>query len=232
MILVDILGKIKEIGENKMKKTTTTTTTTVVTEEVNAVHIVCILDRSGSMGHLAPEVIGSFNNFVNEQKAEEGKAYLTLVLFDDQYDVVYDRIDIQEVPELTSKLYYARGMTAMNDAIGKAINACTDKDVMVLIQTDGMENMSREYKNADIKKLVSEKEALGWDFTFLGANIDTMAEGNSRGFAASKSFSFDASVQGVQTAYNSMDASTKAYRSMKSAEWDGSTLASEATDIK
>ncbi len=212
-----------------MGKTTTTTTTTVVTETTeNAVHIICILDRSGSMGRLTTEVIGSFNNFLKEQKAEDGKAYLTLVLFDNKYEVVYDRIDLMEVPDLTPEVYFARGMTAMYDAIGITINSCKDKDVMVLIQTDGYENASHEYGKTDIKKLITAKEALGWDFIFLGANIDTVAEGSNIGISSAKSVSFEANARGIDMAYSSMDSSTKMYRNMKSAEWDNEDILSKS----
>lgn len=186
----------------------------------NAVHIICVLDRSGSMSSLAVEVINSFNNFLIEQKAEKGKAFLTLVLFDDKYEVLYDRVDIQDVNPLNDKMYYARGMTGLYDAIGKAINSTEDKDAMVLIQTDGYENSSQEYNQSSIKELISKKEKLGWDFIFLGANIDTMAEGSKMGLDSSKSMSFEATDAGVMMAYNSMDMATKSYRSAKLAEWE------------
>ena len=186
----------------------------------NAVHIVCILDRSGSMSSLQTEVINSFNNFLKEQQDEKGKAYLTLVLFDDKYEVVHDRVNIKDVPQLNEKVYFARGMTGLYDAIGKGVNSIKDKDVMVLIQTDGYENSSQEYTQKSIKDLISKKEDKGWDFIFLGANIDTMAEGSKMGIAASKSVSFQANSAGVEMAYMTMDASTKSYRSAKLAEWE------------
>jgi len=175
--------------------------------------IICILDRSGSMGGLATEVINSFNNFITEQKEVKGKAKVTLVLFDDQYDLVLDRVKLNDVPELTEATYFARGMTAMNDAIGRTIKNVKEgtNKAIVLIQTDGYENASHEYTNAQIKVMVKEKEDGGWNFVFLGANIDTVAEGGLRGF--DKSFSFDNNARGVQTAYASMSASTVAYRS-------------------
>ena len=185
-----------------------------------AVHIICILDRSGSMRPLAEEVINSFNGFLEEQKEEKGQAYLTLVLFDNKYDVVYDRVAIKDVEPIDKSIYFARGMTGLYDAIGMAINSCTDNDAMVLIQTDGDENCSQEYDHKEIKKLISEKEKIGWDFIFLGANIDTMAEGHKMGIDSSKSVSFEATNNGVAMAYASMDFATKSYRSAKLAEWD------------
>jgi len=186
----------------------------------NAVHIICVLDRSGSMASLSDEVINSFNHFLKEQQSEKGKAYLTLVLFDDRYEVVYDRVNLKNVKPIDSSIYYARGMTGLYDAIGKAINSNTDKDAMVLIQTDGHENSSHEYNQDSIKKLIKKKEDIGWDFIFLGANIDTKTEGFKMGITASKSVSFEASANGVEQAYFSMDTATKLYRSAKLNEWE------------
>lgn len=185
------------------------------------VHIICILDRSGSMASLATEVIGSYNEFITTQQKEPGKAKVTLVLFDDKYEVVYDMVSLKKVPKLTEKEYFTRGMTGMFDAIGKAINSSTAKDAMVLIQTDGHENSSVEYNSESIKKLIAEKEAQGWDFIFLGANIDAADTGASFGIMGSKSVQYDASVNGVKMAFNSMNTVTTSYRSMKQAEFTG-----------
>lgn len=185
------------------------------------VHIICILDRSGSMGSLATEVIGSYNEFIKTQQAEPGKAKVTLVLFDDKYEVVYDMVKLEKVPQLTEKEYFTRGMTGMFDAIGKAITSSDAKDAMVLIQTDGMENSSSEYNKESIKALIAEKEDAGWDFIFLGANIDAADAGASFGMMASKSVQYDASVDGVKDAFMSMSNSTTSYRSMKQAEFAG-----------
>ncbi len=179
------------------------------------VEIICILDRSGSMYSLAPEVIGSFNNFVVEQIAEEGQANLTLVLFDNKYEVVYDSVPLNEVPKLTEDVYFARGMTGMYDAIGKAVSSCTAKDAMVLIQTDGFENSSTEYTKDSIKSLIKEKEDIGWDFIFLGANMDAADEGQKFGMSLDKSISFDASSNGITAAYASMSNATTTYRKSK-----------------
>lgn len=185
----------------------------------NFVHIVCILDRSGSMGSLAVEVINSFNHFIQEQKAEPGKAKLTLVLFDNEIKTVYDRIKLKDVPELTSTEYYARGLTSLYDAIGTTLNRIEDDNVMVLIQTDGHENSSREYSQSDIKSLIEAKEDQGWDFTFLGANIDAADVGTGFGLSLDKTVQYAASNAGVSNAFVSMDASTKMYRNAKAEEF-------------
>ncbi len=179
------------------------------------IDIICILDRSGSMMSLQDEVVNSFNEFISDQRKEKGKARVTLVLFDDKYEVVYDRIKLKDVPELTREVYFARGMTSLLDAVGKTIKASDAKDAMVLIQTDGHENSSREFKKADIKALIKEKEDQGWDFLFLGANIDTVSVGSGIGIAASKTASFAANDAGVKNAYASMSKMSSEYRSMK-----------------
>ena len=182
---------------------------------LNPVHIICILDRSGSMSSLTSEVIGSFNHFLDEQKAEDGEAKLTLVLFDNEYEVVYDQVDIKEVKHIDNSIYYTRGMTAMNDAIGMTISKYTDADAIVLIQTDGHENSSSEYTRERVKELITEKEKLGWDFTFLGANIDAQAEAQSLGISVDKAVQFAANASGVTASYASMDMNTKLYRASK-----------------
>ncbi len=179
------------------------------------IDIICILDRSGSMMSLQDEVVNSFNEFISDQRKEKGKARVTLVLFDDKYEVVYDRIKLKDVPELTREVYFARGMTSLLDAVGKTIKASDAKDAMVLIQTDGHENSSREFKKADIKALIKEKEDQGWDFLFLGANIDTVSVGSGIGIAATKTASFAANDAGVKNAYTSMSKMSSEYRSMK-----------------
>jgi uncharacterized protein YegL len=175
-------------------------------------HIVSVLDRSGSMKHLVDEVIGSFNNFVEEQKKLDGKAELTLVVFDENYEVIYDRVDIQKVEPLTTEQYYARGMTALNDAIGNTIETFKKKkNVIFLVQTDGHENSSHKFTNSDIKKLVEDKQSKGWEFVFFGANIDAFAEGNCRGFKNTQGFM--ATVKGVKDSYMSLTRCVKSYRS-------------------
>lgn len=179
------------------------------------VQIICILDRSGSMGSLASDVIGSYNTFIKQQQREPGEAEVTLVLFDSEYEVVYDKMDLKKVPELTDKEYFTRGSTALLDAIGRAVSTCTAKDAMVLIQTDGEENSSREYTKDMIKKLIDDKEKLGWDFIFLGANIDAISAGDSFGMKGGKSFQYTASSDGMKGAFDTMSNATSSYRKSK-----------------
>jgi len=110
-------------------------------------------------------------------------------------------------------------MTSLYDAIGKTLTSVCDKNVMVLIQTDGFENSSQEYNQTAIKNLISSKEDLGWDFTFLGANIDTVKEGSKIGLSASKSIDFAPTTRGVEMAYMAMSNATSTYRNLKDDEW-------------
>jgi uncharacterized protein YegL len=173
-------------------------------------HIICILDRSGSMSTVAEEVRSNFNHFLKEQQELEGKAKLTLVLFDDRYKLIYDEVDLQKAKPLTSEQYYARGMTAMNDAIGRTLtNKARKQKAIVFIHTDGHENDSKEYSNKDVKKLVKKLEKK-WEFIFVGAGIDAMAANKDYGFrhtlnAKKTSRSFD-------NQYDMFGAATSCYR--------------------
>lgn len=179
------------------------------------INIVAVLDRSGSMMNLQTEVINSFNEFVRGEKTKANKNdTLSLVLFDDHYDMVWDSIKLKDVPELTSKLYFARGMTALNDAIGKTINTFSKKkNILFLIQTDGYENASQEWTNETLKKEVKKKTEKGWKFVFTGANIDSFAEGASRGFDAINTMNFDATTNGVAETRRFYSNSLGSYRS-------------------
>jgi len=192
------------------------------------IDIICILDRSGSMRPLQVEVINSFNKFVKDQLKEKGKAKLTLVLFDDKYEIIHDRIKLKDVPDLTEEVYFARGMTSLMDAVGKTITTSKAKDAMVLIQTDGYENSSHEYNQAAIKKLIKEKEDQGWDFMFLGANINAADTGAGYGLHFSKTTQFVSNKAGIKMSFASMGMSSTNYRSMKAKEFEDANDASSA----
>lgn len=175
-------------------------------------HIICMLDRSGSMQSLQNEVINSFNNFIEKQK-KSGKAFLTLVLFDDEYSLILDKVKLETVKPIDESIYFARGMTALYDAIGKTLNRYpAEEKALVLIQTDGAENSSQEFKKADIKRIIEEKEKNNWEFVFLGANIDASSEGLSIGLSSDKTVQFAASANGIRDAYASMNATSNLYK--------------------
>ena len=132
--------------------------------------IVCILDRSGSMSGSEQDVIGGFNSFIQEQKKVKGKARVSLVLFDHEYDVVLDRVKLKKVKPMTE--FVVRGSTGLNDAIGNSITRLGKaKKAIFLIQTDGGENSSREFTTEAIKTLVEKKESEGWEFIFAGTGL-------------------------------------------------------------
>lgn len=149
----------------------------------NITETVFILDRSGSMSGLESDTIGGFNSMLKKQKELDGKCYVSTVLFDSVSEVIHDRLDIGEVKELTDKEYYARGCTALTDAVGGAIHHietihkyARPEDVpehtIFIITTDGMENASRRYSAETVRRMVEEKKKEGWEFIFMAANID------------------------------------------------------------
>lgn len=178
------------------------------------VEIIVIADRSGSMQSIKDDAIGGFNTFLQEQQKVEGEANLTLVLFDDQYEVPIESKPINEVAQLNEDTFVPRGMTALNDAIGKTIAKLREKNpkkAIVCIITDGMENCSREYTNAgSIKKLMEEVKDKGWEVIYLAANQDAFAEGGMRGIANNKNFTADS--VGVRSAYSDASLNTTSYR--------------------
>ena len=187
--------------------------------------IIVVLDRSGSMHHIKADTIGGFNQFLNEQKKQKGKAEMSLVLFDDQYEVVFERLDIQTIVELNDETFVPRGTTALLDAIGKTISStystiksAKKKDrpeqVIFVVITDGMENASKEYTREAIFNMITEmKEKDKWEFMFLGANQDAIEVGGQYGFAADSSLTYAANSKGVSTSYMAMSDKISTYRS-------------------
>ena len=182
----------------------------------NITELVFILDRSGSMGGLESDTIGGFNSMLNKQKKEDGRAYVSTVLFDHETEVLHDRVPIEKVPELTDKDYTVRGCTALLDAIGSAIHHIGNvhkyarpEDVpehtMFVIITDGMENASRRYSGKEIKKKIEkEKSKYGWEFLFIGANIDAIATARNFGISEDRAVNYKADRQGTGVVYESV----------------------------
>ncbi len=170
----------------------------------NITELVFILDRSGSMGGLESDTIGGFNSLIEKQKKEEGECYVSTVLFDNVSEVIHDRVKLSEVKPLTEKEYYVRGCTALIDAIGGAIKHigsihkyARPEDVpehtMFVITTDGMENSSHIYSSDEVKKMVEErKEKYGWEFLFIGANIDSVETAMHFGIGADRAVNYHA----------------------------------------
>lgn len=185
-------------------------------ENNNLTELVFILDRSGSMAGLESDTIGGFNAMIRKQKKEEGEAYVSTVLFDNVSNVLHDRIKLQDVPEMTAEDYTVRGCTALMDAIGSAIRHIGNihkyarpEDVpahtMFIITTDGQENASHHYSSTEIKRMIGrQKEKYGWEFLFIGANIDAVETAAGFGIDRNRAVNYNADSMGTQTLYETL----------------------------
>lgn len=190
----------------------------------NLTQIVFILDRSGSMEDLTDDTIGGFNSFIVEQKKQEGEAILTTVLFDDKYEVLHDAVSIKDVKLLTSKDYFARGSTALLDAVGMTISRVGQKlsdmkeearpsKVIVVITTDGMENNSHEFSKQQIQAMIEHQtNKYSWQFLFLGANIDSVSTAQNLGISADFASNYNADSAGTGRMYESLSRSVGTFR--------------------
>ena len=184
--------------------------------------IIFILDRSGSMFSLTKDTIGGFNTFIKEQKKQEGEARLTTVLFDHEYKLLHDGLDISKVPELTEKDYIPRGSTALLDAIGKTVANVNSRlikkeempQVIFVITTDGKENASEEYQKSDVRTMIENMQKNHkWQFIFLGANMDAVSEAQDLGIGRQFASTYTADAIGTDSLYMSMTKSVANYRS-------------------
>jgi len=228
---------------NKKKKVTTVTTTvtTVTSEPTNEkTQIVCILDRSGSMSSIMSDSIGGFNTFLKQQKELPDEATLTVALFDDKYELLYDDVDIKKVKDITNKEWFPRGVTALYDAIGKTINNVkathaklgveAPAKVLVCVVTDGHENASREYSRSDVQKLIQDCEKDDWNFIYLAANQDAFAVGSSFGISYGNTYTYTASADGVANMSMTLNNASVNYRSMSSSDGDFKTKSKSLID--
>lgn len=192
--------------------------------------VVFILDRSGSMSGLESDTIGGFNSMISKQKKEDGEAVISTVLFDDQQEVVYDRQPVKMVEPMTDRQYYVRGCTALLDAIGGAIHHIGNvhkyareedrpEKTMFIITTDGMENASRFYTYDRVKYMVErQKEKYGWEFLFLGANIDAISVAARFGINADRAINYECDQVGTSLNYQVMSETITALRRAKNKE--------------
>ena len=199
----------------------------------NLTEIVFILDRSGSMAGLEDDTIGGFNAMIAKQKSEPGEALVSTVLFDNVSEVIHDRVDIQRIEPMSRKDYYVRGCTALLDAVGGAIHHIGNvhkyareedrpEKTLFVITTDGMENASRKYSYDRLKAMIErQKEKYGWEFLFLGANIDATKEATRFGIDADRAANYHADSKGTGVIYAAVSeavCSVRASRPM-SKEW-------------
>ena len=197
--------------------------------------VVFILDRSGSMSGLEADTIGGFNATLEKQKKEKGDVLWSTVLFDDKHEVVHDRVPISKIEKLTEKEYYVRGCTALLDAVGRAIHHIGNvhkyarpEDVpgrtLFVITTDGMENASREYTYAQVKQMIERQtEKYGWEFLFLGANMDAVSVAGRMGIRPELSATFINDGTGISTNYHAVSEAMCSFRA-------GGVIADEALE--
>jgi len=191
----------------------------------NLSELIFILDRSGSMAGLEADTIGGYNSMIEKQKQEPGEAKVTTVLFDDEYELLHDAVDIKKIAPMTNKQYFARGMTALMDAVGKTINSVGNRlantpeeerpaQVIVVITTDGYENASLEFNKSKVKEMIEHQtNKYSWKFMFLGANIDAANEAASIGIAGDWTAQYAASGYGTQSVYACVDSVLTSLRS-------------------
>ena len=190
--------------------------------------VVFILDRSGSMSGLEADTIGGFNSMIAKQKKEEGEAYISTVLFDDTCEVLYDRVPVNKVEPMNDNQYYVRGCTALLDAIGGAIHHIGNvhkyareedrpEKTLFIITTDGMENASRQYSYEKVKEMVArQKEKYGWEFLFLGANIDAIDVAGKFGIDSNRALNYVSDHKGTQLNYEVLNKTVSEFRASKS----------------
>lgn len=187
--------------------------------------LIFILDRSGSMCGLESDTIGGFNSMLEKQKKEEGEAIITTVLFDDKYELLHDRINVKDVAPITDKDYFVRGTTALLDAIGRTINKIINEQknkseqeraehVLFVIITDGMENASQEYSLNKVREMIEyQKNNYGWEFIFLGANIDAIATAERFGISKDRAVNYNADGEGILLNYQVISKTVSCMRS-------------------
>ena len=190
----------------------------------NLTELVFILDRSGSMHGLEADTIGGFNSMIEKQKKEDGEALISTILFNQECQVIHDRVNIRDIRPMTEKDYTASGCTALLDAIGGAVHHignvhkyAREEDIpehtIFVITTDGLENASRRYSSERVKRMIEhEKEKYGWEFLFLGANIDAVETAAQFGIREDRAVNFHSDQEGTALNYRVLDQAISSVR--------------------
>ena len=191
----------------------------------NLTELVFILDRSGSMQGLEGDTIGGFNAMLKKQKSEPGRALVSTVLFDDKVELLHDRVPLNQVRPITEQEYYVRGCTALLDAVGGAIQHIGNvhkyarredrpRHTLFVITTDGMENASRRYTPSQVKEMIRrQQERYGWEFLFLGANIDAVETAGQLGIGPDRAVNYHCDSRGTRVNYDAVSRAVSAVRS-------------------
>lgn len=206
--------------------------------------VVFIIDRSGSMSGLESDTIGGFNAMITKQKKEAGEAYISTVLFDDETEVLHDRVPVGKVGPMTDEQYRVGGCTALLDAIGSSIRHIANihkyareedrpEKTLFIITTDGMENASHRYSYDRVKKMVEEeKEKYGWEFIFLGANIDAIEVAGRVGIGHDRAVNYECDSEGTRLNYQVLSETVSVMRSSKSGKERDRALAASLAPIR
>ncbi len=197
----------------------------------NLTELVFILDRSGSMSGLESDTIGGYNSFLEKQKEEDGSCLVSTVLFNQHSKVIHDRVDLVKIEKMERKDYLASGTTALIDAMGDAIHHIKNvhkyirkEDVpantIFVIITDGLENASHKYSSDDVKKMVEQQKEKGWEFLFLGANIDAVETARTYGIAEDRTSDYLCDEVGIEKNFDALSKSVKSFRACGKIEAD------------
>ncbi len=195
--------------------------------------LVFIIDRSGSMAGLESDTIGGFNAMIEKQRKENGECFVSTVLFDNESTVLHDRVRLSEIKPMTDKEYFVGGCTALIDALGGAIRHIGNihkyarredvpENTVFVITTDGMENASHRFNSDEVKKMIErQKEKYGWEFLFIGANIDAVETAARYGISEDRAVNYNADGKGTRILYESVSAAVSSVRkkSSLSADW-------------
>ncbi|MBQ8133919.1 MAG: VWA domain-containing protein [Clostridia bacterium] len=204
----------------------------------NITELVFILDRSGSMGGLESDTTGGFNAMIEKQRKEDGKCFVSTILFDHCVEILHDRVKLKDVRKMTEEDYYVRGATALIDAIGTTIDHiktihkyARHEDVpehtVFVITTDGMENASRKYSSNKVKKMIEKQEKKGWEFLFIGANIDSVETARHIGIREDRAVNYHADKQGTSILYETVNAAVRNVRNNAAVPQDWSKAIEE-----